>query len=166
MELCIRITTTANTLACSLEETKRRRTRIPLWFCPKVTFVCLATILLITTRTTLALTISPSPLLRYRSKTLWVPVRSLPSQYWLPKRPVSPSFHCVRLPLSHLCSTTDSINKEDEYDEWSATNVEHDLQKLRLSIAESNAQNDLEHKRRMDLLDEFARRRRPLLPDL
>ena len=51
-------------------------------------------------------------------------------------------------------------------EEWNVGDYESDIHNLRLVVAESHAQLDLQQKLRLDLLDEFARQRREIIPDI
>ncbi len=53
-----------------------------------------------------------------------------------------------------------------EYDEWEAGDIQLDLQALRSAVAKSNADSDLDEKERIHLLNEFAKQRRELIPDV
>ena len=53
-----------------------------------------------------------------------------------------------------------------EFEHWEAGDLESDVTKLKLAVAASNAATDLSQKERLHLLDEFARQRRDLYPDL
>lgn len=50
--------------------------------------------------------------------------------------------------------------------DWKAGDWNADLHALESGVALSNAPTDFAQKERMDLLDEFARQRRDLIPDL
>ncbi len=57
-------------------------------------------------------------------------------------------------------------NKSSNVQEWKAGDWESDLQALESAVALSNAPTDLAQTERLELLDEFARQRRDLIPDV
>ena len=65
-----------------------------------------------------------------------------------------------------VASDKEMETEEEEYEEWQAGNLRLDLQHLRSAVAKANADTDLDQKERMHLLDEFARQRREVLPDV
>ncbi len=68
--------------------------------------------------------------------------------------------------LLHASNDNNSMI-EEEYDDWEAgINLKSDVQKLRMAVWEINADSDLKEKERLHLLDEFARQRREVLPDV
>lgn len=71
----------------------------------------------------------------------------------------------LKKPFLKLFSSKKAEN-EYEFEAWQAGDLQTDLQKLKYAVAESNAQIDLDQKKRLHLLDEFARQRRPFTPDL
>jgi hypothetical protein len=64
--------------------------------------------------------------------------------------------------LNSLSCKTSNDNNED----WKAGDWKSDLQALESAVALSNAPTDLAQKERLDLLDEFSRQRRDLIPDI
>jgi len=73
----------------------------------------------------------------------------------------TPSFGCVK-----GFKSRGGVSLHQEYDNWKVGDVESDLQELRLAVRENRAKSDLEQRNRLDLLNEFARQRRELIPDI
>lgn len=67
-----------------------------------------------------------------------------------------------------LLEVTPSYDSYEESDEaqWEAGDLQSDMVKLKLAVAESNAETDLSQKERLHLLEEFARQKREFIPYL
>jgi hypothetical protein len=65
-------------------------------------------------------------------------------------------------------TTTTRVNSNDitPSSEWDARNVYDDLEGLRLSISQEEAEDKLRENQRLELLNAFATNRRPLFPDV
>ncbi len=70
-----------------------------------------------------------------------------------------------RTPRQLLLEVNPSYEVNDK-DQWDAGDLQSDMVKLKLAVAESNAETDLSQKERLHLLEEFARQKREFIPDL
>jgi len=71
------------------------------------------------------------------------------------------------LPRPHRPIRLQSSNQAQGFEEaWQAGDVYQDLALLEQAIALSNAQQDLQHKERIETLDHFAQQRRPIAADI
>lgn len=82
------------------------------------------------------------------------------------------SHDCRRLVRPSVClclSSTTSSSKSSSLQEgfeWEAEDVYQDLDRLEQAINLSNAQQNLAHEERIEMMDTFAQQRRPITPDL